>query len=109
MNYRHLIEIVRQQYDYRCGYCGIAEHEAGSLLEIDHFRPLRAGGTNELENLVYCCTTCNRHKGDFWNESEPERLLHPLLDDLSVHIYEQENGFLVGLTSRGRSILSGFG
>ncbi|MEM4409784.1 MAG: HNH endonuclease signature motif containing protein, partial [Candidatus Caldarchaeum sp.] len=55
MSYRQLLEAVRIQYGYRCGYCGVAETEVGALLEIDHYRPLLAGGTDALDNLVYCC------------------------------------------------------
>jgi 5-methylcytosine-specific restriction endonuclease McrA len=46
-------EAVRRAYGRRCGYCGIHEEEAGSKLEVDHFRPRSAGGANELENLAW--------------------------------------------------------
>lgn len=64
-------EIVRRAYNQRCGYCGVREEEAGSEFEIDHFRPRSVGGGDEPENLVYCCTACNRLKGDFWPASDP--------------------------------------
>ncbi|MCW5933211.1 MAG: HNH endonuclease [Fimbriimonadia bacterium] len=89
------------RYHYQCGYCGVAEHEIGSFLEIDHFRPKIAGGTDDLDNLVYCCSTCNRTKNVFWSENELNRLLHPILDNVSAHIYEQEDGFLSPLTPLG--------
>lgn len=57
---------VRLRYDARCGYCGVREAEAGSELEIDHFKPRTAGGGDDVDNLVYCCPTCNRFKGDYW-------------------------------------------
>ncbi|MEW6210530.1 MAG: HNH endonuclease signature motif containing protein, partial [Acidobacteriota bacterium] len=59
-------ESVRRAYDFRCGYCGVREEEAGSELEVDHFQPRSTGGGDDLENLVYCCTTCNRFKSDYW-------------------------------------------
>ncbi|WP_436621099.1 HNH endonuclease [Sorangium sp. So ce136] len=37
----------------------------GGELEIDHFHPLAAGGSDDVENLVYACTACNRFKGDY--------------------------------------------
>ena len=58
---------VRAAYDSRCGYCTVHESEAGTELEIDHFQPRSAGGSDDLDNLVYCCTACNRLKGDFSN------------------------------------------
>lgn len=42
-----------------CVYCGTTEN-----LTIDHQLPLSRGGTNNLENLVACCQSCNSSKGD---------------------------------------------
>ena len=94
---------VRHLYHYRCGYCGVHEAAVGCELEIDHFWPKSAGGGDELENLVYCCTSCNRHKSSFWRaaNSSALRLLHPLRDDLALHLHEEENGWLTALTETG--------
>ncbi len=98
-------EAVRRAYDYRCGYCGVHEEEAGAELAADHFHPRSAGGSDDLDNLMYCCPTCNRLKGDFWPQENPfttpYRLLHPQRDDLVVHVREEENGQLVALTETG--------
>jgi len=97
-------ESIRRAYQYRCGYCGVHENEAGSLLEIDHFRPRSMGGGSELDNLVYCCSACNRRKGDFWPGAElatAQRLLHPHRDNLAEHLYEQLDGRMSALTDTG--------
>jgi len=104
-------EALRRAYGRRCGYCGVHEEEAGSKLEIDHFRPRSAGGANEgdsqqsLGNLVYCCPTCNRLKGDFWPDCDPlqtpHRLLHPKRDNVSQHLQEGKDGRLTALTETG--------
>ncbi|MCX7925031.1 MAG: HNH endonuclease [Fimbriimonadales bacterium] len=101
MSAQQRLQRVRERFSYRCGYCGVAEHEVGALLEIDHYRPLSAGGGEEFENLIYCCPACNRFKHDYWSEDESRRLLHPLLDDLSLHLQELEDGQLAALTPRG--------
>ena len=47
---------------YRCEYCGHlgdAEHP----LEVDHARPIAAGGDHHPSNLVAACRPCNREKG----------------------------------------------
>lgn len=98
-----LRQTVRRAYDFACGYCGVREEDAGSLLELDHFQPRSLGGGDELENLVYCCTTCNRIKGDFWAVSTDEkRLLHPQRDDLDLHLRQDSDGLLTGLTETGK-------
>lgn len=96
--------VVRHAYNQRCGYCGVREEEAGSELEIDHFRPRSVGGGEEPENLIYCCAACNRLKGNFWPASESpthRRLLHPRHDDLTAHLREEADGRLTALTETG--------
>lgn len=95
---------IRKQYRESCGYCGVSEFEVGSTLEVDHFRPLLHGGTDDMANLVYACTACNRFKGDYWpvdDQSLDLYLLHPRKDDMSTHIIETASGRVNGLTKRG--------
>jgi hypothetical protein len=104
VNEAELREAVRRSYETRCGYCTVREVEAATELELAHFQPRSAGGTDSLDNLVYCCTACNRHKGDFWPVTEPaatRRLLHPKRDDLTQHLRENPDGLIVALTETG--------
>ncbi len=102
MTATELRQNVRRIYDFACGYCGVREEDAGSELELDHFKPRSLGGSDELENLVYCCTTCNRLKNDFWADLTSEkRLLHPQKDDLSLHLRQESDGLLTALTETG--------
>jgi 5-methylcytosine-specific restriction endonuclease McrA len=50
---------IRAVYDGRCGYCTVHESEAGTELEIDHFQPRSLGGSDDVDNLIYCRTACN--------------------------------------------------
>ncbi|HLJ56804.1 MAG TPA: HNH endonuclease signature motif containing protein [Chthonomonadaceae bacterium] len=99
---------VRELYGGRCGYCGISETDAGGQLTVDHFRPRSAGGTDDLQNLVYACFRCNLFKSDYWpNNTDPGpdqfRVLNPARDKVDSHIQLDENtGLLVPLTERGR-------
>ncbi|MCB0047580.1 MAG: HNH endonuclease [Caldilineaceae bacterium] len=83
------LDLIRQRYNYACGYCGVSEVSAGGVLTVDHYRPLSAGGGDELDNLVYACVRCNQYKHSYWPTADDERLgfrvLHPLLDSLSTH------------------------
>lgn len=75
----------------------------GSELELDHFQPRAADGSDEVANLVYCCTTCNRLKGDFWLDepSNLQRLLHPQRDDFGSHLRQEADGRVAALTETG--------
>ena len=44
---------------HKCVYCGNHKN-----LTIDHVLPKSRGGTNRWTNLVTCCGSCNRKKGD---------------------------------------------
>jgi hypothetical protein len=95
---------VRTAFGGRCGYCGVFETSVGGELEMDHFHPSAAGGSDEIENLVYACTACNRFKGDYapaGDAPESLRLLHPRRDNVREHIEETAPGRLVGITPRG--------
>lgn len=103
MTESELRQTVRRAYNFACGYCGVREEDVGSELELDHFKPRSLDGGDELENLVYCYTTCNRIKGDFWADSTAEkRLLHPQQDDLTLHLRQESDGLLTGLTETGK-------
>ena len=96
-------ERIRQRYGYSCGYCGVHESEVGATLTVDHYQPTVYGGTNDDENLVYCCHRCNEHKGAYWHEVQIPyiRLLHPLEDNLTLHLREQQDSQLIGETPEG--------
>jgi hypothetical protein len=101
-----LFEAVRQRYRRPCGYCGVTEIAVGSELTLDHYRPRAAGGSDELDNLVYACIKCNQYKSDYWPDdadlAQGRRLLHPGIDDASPHLIKDETtGRLHGLTPTG--------
>lgn len=101
---KSLRDRVRAIYDFRCGYCGVSEAESGGELDVDHLRPVAHGGTDDLENLVYACVTCNRFKGDYWpaaGAGQELMLLHPRHDEVAAHIVLMPDGRLTGLTPRG--------
>lgn len=96
--------VVRTTFGGRCGYRGVFETSVGGELEMDHFHPTAAGGSDEIANLVYARTACNRFKGDYVpprDAPESLRLLHPQHDNLREHIEETTHGHLVGITPRG--------
>ena len=59
---------------------------------------------------MYCCTTCNRIKSDFWPKHNPltttNRILHPKRDNLSQHLREEPDGRLIAITETGQFYLT---
>ncbi len=52
-------KILRRD-DHRCRYCT----EQAPRMCVDHVVPLSRGGTNDEDNLVGCCVSCNSSKCD---------------------------------------------
>ena len=99
---KNLKETVRLQAGCACEFCGVTEANAGGLLTIDHYQPRKKGGTDDFDNLLYCCFACNFFKHDYYPLSLSESLLwNPRLEALSVHFLELESGFLHPLTPIG--------
>ena len=48
---------------YHCAYCGKILSDKNDLT-IDHKNPKAKGGTDEMDNLVGCCKSCNQMKAD---------------------------------------------
>ena len=96
-----LRQTVQRRYDFRCGYCGVRDTDAGAKLTIDHFQPRAHGGTDDLDNLVYCCHPCNEYKSVYWTTDENLSLIHPVFERLDEHIQPQRDGMLLALTERG--------
>jgi HNH endonuclease len=92
-------EQVRQRAQYAGEFCGITEIDTGGMLTIDHFQPRTKAGSDELENLIYACITCNQYKQDYWPQTEIAPILwNPRQESASQHFVEQEDGQLTALT-----------
>ena len=52
---------VKNKKTKDCPYCA---GPLGNIPHLDHIYPVSKGGLNLIENLVYCCETCNRAKSD---------------------------------------------
>ena len=58
------IRNLLEQYKYKCYYCNTnINHKEKNSYHIDHYIPIAKGGTNDVENLVISCPTCNMSKG----------------------------------------------
>lgn len=55
---KKLREQVINRFYGKCGYCG----QRPEKLQVDHMKPVAMGGTNEIENLMPACASCNNYK-----------------------------------------------
>jgi CMP-N-acetylneuraminic acid synthetase len=95
-------EQVRQRAQCACEFCGVAEIDTGGMLTIDHFQPRTKAGSDDLENLIYACITCNQYKQDYWPRTATAPILwNPRQESASEHFVEQEDGQLIALTPIG--------
>jgi len=97
-----LREQIRQRAHFACEFCGVSETDTGGELTIDHFQPKAYGGSDSLENLLYCCARCNQYKMDYWPTS-PEHLplWNPRFEPFANHFLELDDGVLHPLTTIG--------
>lgn len=64
---------LRYDFVWSCAYCSRAEGEVQAVgFEIDHYRPRKAGGTDDYGNLYWACRSCNRDKSAFVSAAPPD-------------------------------------
>jgi hypothetical protein len=84
-------------------------HQAlqGATFHVEHILPSSKGGLPELHNLALACPTCNLHKADRLESSDPDsgttvRLFHPRKDRWQDH-FEWDGYRILGKTPVGRA------
>ena len=55
------LEVLKRD-SFTCQYCG--QKAPDVVIEIDHIKPVAAGGDNHIMNLVAACRACNAGKSD---------------------------------------------
>jgi len=95
-------EQARRRANFCCEFCGVSETDSGGELTLDHYQPSARGGSDTLDNLLYCCARCNQYKADYWREKSSDSLLwNPRLETAELHFLELEDGTLHPLTTIG--------
>lgn len=93
---------IRQRANFACEFCGVTETSAGGELTLDHFQPKSKGGSDTLDNLLYCCIRCNQYKQDYWPTSpEAPKIWNPLAKAAYLHFIEGAKGQLASLSRTG--------
>ena len=63
---------IRSRAKQRCVYCLVPEGLTLVPHEIDHIVAVKHGGGSSADNLAFCCTLCNKHKGTDLASIDPE-------------------------------------
>lgn len=91
--------LVRRRAEFACEYCGVTETAVGGELTIDHFQPSVHGGTDDPDNLLYCCQRCNGYKAAYWPEAPHQpRLWNPRQEPPTTHLLPLASGAIYPLT-----------
>lgn len=99
---REIREFVRQRAGCACEFCGVSETDKGGELTLDHYQPQTKGGTDERDNLLYCCARCNLYKHDYFPATPTGSMLwNPRIEPVLTHFLELEDGSLSPLTPTG--------
>ncbi|MBS1796939.1 MAG: HNH endonuclease [Acidobacteria bacterium] len=98
--------IVAERAEHLCEYCRAPEAVCNFPFEVDHFIPLSQNGSNETENLVLACRSCNAfkafHEIGLSEESTAARLFNPRRDTWTEHFHFNPETFEIeGLTAIG--------
>jgi 5-methylcytosine-specific restriction endonuclease McrA len=59
----HTAVDIQNQYKAQKGKCYWCSVKVGDTYHVDHIKPLSRGGSNNPENLVIACPSCNLSKG----------------------------------------------
>ena len=101
-----VLELVRQRAGCACEYCGVSETDAGGQLTIDHFQPQAHEGSDDPDNLLYCCFRCNLYKVDYWPAGPDDPLLwNPRREPFATHFVALADGTLYPITPTGEFTL----
>ena len=75
-------------------------------MTIDHFQPQSKGGSDKLNNLIYCCNSCNSYKSDYYPTEKSDPIIwNPRVESFDTHSFMLQTGILTPLTGKGKSTI----
>lgn len=98
---------VQTRAGARCGYCRVHQSLQGATFHVEHIIPRCRGGRSELENLAWCCPSCNLQKSDRIESEDPSSgethaFFHPRQMSWEDH-FGWDGLRLISLTPVGRA------
>lgn len=67
--------LIWEKTDGYCAYCGQSIPKLIDM-QVDHVVPIHLGGTNDFDNLLPSCRSCNRYKSTLTLEKFRESIEH---------------------------------
>jgi hypothetical protein len=91
----------------RSEYCQMHQGLKGATFHVEHVFPQSRGGSSDLDNLAWCCPSCNLRKSDRIEAVDPDAdtlfpLFNPRRDSWSEH-FRWVGYVLVAQSSVGRA------
>ena len=101
------LRVVETRAGGRCEYCRMHQSLQGATFHVEHIIPRSRGGESGLNNLAWCCPSCNLHKFARVDATDRVsgsivRLFDPRQDDWPVH-FQWNGSEIVGRTPIGRA------
>lgn len=110
-DYTECKEILAEDFQQMCGYCGKNRKTLLKQFQIDHFAPKSKfpEKKNVYENLVLACPQCNRLKSDKWigeksevsNDGE-KGFVDPATEEYNQHLFREDSGKIMYKTEVGK-------
>lgn len=104
-------ERVAERANRVCEYCRVPFLWSNDLFDVEHIHPKKHGGTDDLENVAWSCSSCNAHKAAAVEAidpltGEPAPFFHPHTDQWRDHFAWSEDWLYIrGQTPTGRAMV----
>lgn len=111
--YRNAKELLKDDFQNICGYCGKNSSIMHERFHIDHFVPVKIAPERKEDyyNLVLACPKCNLVKSSKWPtedkavaHNENRGFVDPATEEYDEHIERNECGYIQGKTLVGSNM-----
>ncbi|MBG9692617.1 hypothetical protein ABD91_17660 [Lysinibacillus sphaericus] len=110
-HYSKYRELLTEDFNKICGYCGKHMVVSRKGFEIDHFVPVSTDISKETDynNLVFSCFTCNRKKSKKWPTENKDLsndgvhgFIDPASEEFDEHLGRNSQGLIEYYTDVGK-------
>ncbi|PFC67953.1 HNH endonuclease [Bacillus cereus] len=106
-SYKKYRDLLKEDFNGRCGYCDSYSGIVKKDYHIDHFVPQKLLEkfpthihlVNDYKNLIYSCPSCNRSKSNKWPSNHPDTtvvdgngFVDPCTDEYDTLFYRNQDG-----------------